>query len=208
MFAVMFSCIIHDVTNLQSADSLYSGLERARESYHAASRCVCSAMNVFTDRQLRRRSGMLVSSDEALQSKVVALYFSAGWCPPCQHFTPLLKEFYIELKEDEKPFEIVFVSSDKTASDMETYMKQSHGDWLAVPFGNEMIKQLKSRYHVTAIPKLIVVTDDGDVVTAVGRKEVTEQGPTCFTHWAHAVTMARGNLTTTKVSGQLVGGDE
>lgn len=151
---------------------------------------------------------MLVSSDEALRSKVVALYFSAGWCPPCQHFTPLLKEFYIELKEDEKPFEIVFVSSDKTASDMETYMKQSHGDWLAVPFGNEMIKQLKSRYHVTAIPKLIVVTDDGDVVTAVGRKEVTEQGPTCFTHWAHAVTMARGNLTTTKVSGQLVGGDE
>lgn len=26
-----------------------------------------------------------------LANKVVAVYFSAGWCPPCQRFTPLLK---------------------------------------------------------------------------------------------------------------------
>ena len=85
-------------------------------------------MNIFGDRQLVRRSGVLIHAEEALQSKVVALYFSAGWCPPCNQFTPVLAEFYNELKENELPFEIVFVSSDKTASDMETYMKKCHGD--------------------------------------------------------------------------------
>ena len=167
-------------------------------------------MNLFADRQLVRSSGLLVSSDEALQNKVVALYFSAGWCPPCQHFTPVLADFYNDLKQNELPFEIVFVSSDKTAIDMEMYMKKCHGDWFAVPFGNEMIKELKNRYHVTAIPKLIIVTDDGDVVTAMGRKEVAEQGPKCFTQWAHAVTMARGEVATTlaKASGRLTAGNE
>lgn len=167
-------------------------------------------MNIFADRQLARRSGVLVYPEEVLQNKVVALYFSAGWCPPCNQFTPLLAEFYNELQEHELPFEIVFVSSDKTASDMETYMKRCHGDWLAVPFGCELIQELKNRYHVTAIPKLIVVTDDGDVVTAMARKEVTETGPKCFTPWAHAVAVARGEVATTvtKASGRLTAGFE
>ena len=167
-------------------------------------------MNIFVDRPLVKRSGVIVYPEDALQNKVVALYFSAGWCPPCQQFTPVLAEFYNELQENEMPFEIVFVSSDKTASDMETYFKQCHGDWLAVPFGNEMVQELKNRYHVTAIPKLIVVTDDGDVVTAMGRKEVMDSGPKCFTQWAHAVTVARGEVATTvtKASGRLAVGNE
>lgn len=87
-------------------------------------------MNIFADRHLVRKSGIIVYPQEVLQNKVVALYFSAGWCPPCKEFTPILGEFYNELHENELPFEVVFVSSDKTATDMETYFKQSHGDWL------------------------------------------------------------------------------
>ena len=167
-------------------------------------------MNIFADRHLVRKSGIIVYPQEVFQNKVVALYFSAEWCPPCKEFTPILGEFYNELHENELPFEVVFVSSDKTATDMETYFKQSHGDWLAVPFGSEMIQELKNRYHVTAIPKLIVVTDDGDVVTAMGRKEVTDSGPKCFTQWAHTVSVARGEVATTitRASGRLTVGNE
>ena len=37
-----------------------------------------------------------------------------------------------------------------------------------------------------------------------------EQGPKCFTQWAHAVTMARGEVATTlaKASGRLTAGNE
>lgn len=147
-------------------------------------------MNLFAGKQLRKRSGVIIDSEEALQNKVVALYFSAGWCPPCRQFTPVLAEFYRDLQE--RALEIVFVSSDKTEADMNAYMHECHEDWLAVPFGHDSIKDLKKRYHITGIPKLVVVTDEGDVVTHEGRKEVTQSGPQCFKHWAQAVAAARG----------------
>ena len=34
--------------------------------------------------------------------------------------------------------EIIFVSSDRSPADMVSYMKESHGDWLAVEHGSEL----------------------------------------------------------------------
>ena len=47
--------------------------------------------------------------------KVVGLYFSAHWCPPCRGFTPTLASWYKKSKELEarKCLEMVFVSSDR-----------------------------------------------------------------------------------------------
>lgn len=45
--------------------------------------------------------------------QVVALYFTAEWCPPCQTFTPALIEFYNDVNYPDKRLEIVQVSSDK-----------------------------------------------------------------------------------------------
>jgi len=158
-------------------------------------------MNVFSGRQLRKRSGVIVYPEEVLQNKVVALYFSANWCPPCRLFTPILKDFYDDLQTNDSPFEVVFVSSDKCAEDLDTYMKESHGDWLAIPFGHDMTRDLKTRYHITAIPKLVVVDDDGEVVTMTARREVTEIGPKCFKQWSHVVGVARGEIATTVTKG-------
>lgn len=37
---------------------------------------------------------------EALDGKVLAVYFSASWCAPCKQFTPILKKVYNKLKEE------------------------------------------------------------------------------------------------------------
>lgn len=34
----------------------------------------------------------------------MCLYFSAFWCPPCQNFTPVLKEFYMKVNQVPKNF--------------------------------------------------------------------------------------------------------
>lgn len=94
-------------------------------------------VDVFAGRLLVGRDGRSVDAEEALQNKVVGLYFSAGWCAPCRDFTPVLCDFYTELLEESQPpapFEVVFVSSDHSAEEMAGYMRAMHGDWLALPF--------------------------------------------------------------------------
>nr|XP_048705455.1 nucleoredoxin-like protein 2 isoform X2 [Caretta caretta] len=94
-------------------------------------------VDVFSGRPLLTRDGHAVDPEEVLQNKIVGLYFSAGWCSPCRDFTPVLCDFYSELLEGARPpapFEIVFVSSDRSPEEMAEYMHDMHGDWLALPF--------------------------------------------------------------------------
>ncbi|XP_074992709.1 nucleoredoxin-like protein 2 isoform X2 [Calonectris borealis] len=94
-------------------------------------------VDVFSGRLLVSKDGRSVDPEEALQNKVVGLYFSAGWCSPCRDFTPVLCDFYTELLEETQPpapFEVVFISSDHSAEEMAGYMHAMHGDWLALPF--------------------------------------------------------------------------
>lgn len=98
---------------------------------------VVSMVDVFSGRLLISKDGRSVDPDEALQNKVVGLYFSAGWCSPCRDFTPVLCDFYTELLEETQPpppFEVVFISSDHSAEEMAGYMRAMHGNWLALPF--------------------------------------------------------------------------
>ena len=49
--------------------------------------------------KLCRRDGSDAGTLEAAAGgKLVALYFSAHWCPPCQRFTPMLTRFYNEVR--------------------------------------------------------------------------------------------------------------
>ncbi|KAA8584463.1 hypothetical protein FQN60_008248 [Etheostoma spectabile] len=120
-------------------------------------------VEVFTGRTLLNKDGDIVDPEEALRNKVVGIYFSAGWCPPCRDFTPILCDFYTDLVEESEPpaqFEIVFVSSDKSMDDM--------------------------RYKITAVPKLVIVKENGDMITDKGRKQIRDRGLTCFRSWLDA----------------------
>ena len=41
------------------------------------------------------------------ENEVVCLFFSAGWCPPCQTFLPILIDFYNEINLENKILEII-----------------------------------------------------------------------------------------------------
>ncbi|XP_069785102.1 nucleoredoxin-like protein 2 [Narcine bancroftii] len=143
-------------------------------------------VDVFAGHTLVNKKGEAVDPEGALKNKVVGLYFSGGWCPPCCDFTPRLCQFYTELVEESVPaaqFEIVFVSSDKSQADMENYMAAMHGDWLALPWQNPYKTELKKKYCITAIPKLIIVKQDGDVITDKGCKQIRDYGLACFRDW-------------------------
>eukprot|EP00096_Caligus_rogercresseyi_P005931 TRINITY_DN22008_c0_g1_i1.p2 TRINITY_DN22008_c0_g1~~TRINITY_DN22008_c0_g1_i1.p2 ORF type:complete len:147 (+),score=33.61 TRINITY_DN22008_c0_g1_i1:299-739(+) len=141
-------------------------------------------MDSLSGQQLLRKNGSVVSAEEALQNKeIIAFYFSAHWCPPCQAFTPVLTDFYTDLIKEEEPIEIIFVSSDRGPEEMKAYIHESHGDWLSVQHGAALADHLKKKYDITGIPSLIVVTKSGALITTGGRLEVTEKGPTVFQNW-------------------------
>ena len=78
----------------------------------------------------------------------------------------MLKDFY----EEAEGLEIVFVSGDQNSAAMFSYMKESHGDWLAVEHGSQLSDDLNKKFDVEGIPTLVVVKADGTVVNkdAVG----------------------------------------
>jgi thiol-disulfide isomerase/thioredoxin len=108
-----------------------------------------------------------------LSNKIVGLYFSAHWCPPCRAFTPQLVAAYA--KTDRSAFEIVFVSSDR---DPRSYMEY-YGSmpWLAVPFGAAGTKSaLSTTYAVRGIPALLLFDPAGKLMVREGVRLVTSGG--------------------------------
>jgi nucleoredoxin len=105
---------------------------------------------------------------DALNDKVIAIYFSAHWCPPCRGFTPKLIEQYKKMKEAGLPIEIIFASSDRDQASFDDYYKDM--PWLALPYENrERKEELSSRFGVSGIPSLVLLYKDLSVITTSGR---------------------------------------
>lgn len=104
----------------------------------------------------------------SLRGTTVGVYFSAHWCPPCRGFTPRLVEVYNELRKDGKPFEIVFVSSDRDEESFRSYYETM--PWLALPFSDRQKKaDLSAYFEVEGIPTLVILNPDGKTATVEGR---------------------------------------
>jgi len=122
--------------------------------------------------KLADKTGSSVPATQ-LQGKVVALYFSAHWCPPCRGFTPNLKKFYEGAKMAGCALEIVFVSSDKSESEGLEYFRGEHGDWLMLDFAQK--GDLGERYEVRGIPSLVIVEPSGKAAAVSdARSQVAE----------------------------------
>jgi len=113
------------------------------------------------------------------EAKVLMIYFSAHWCPPCRGFTPVLADFYKEVNEDGKNVEIIFASSDQTEEQFKGYLNEM--PWKAIPFGAAERSKVGTHYGVTGIPSLNVVDKaTGTSLEANGRGLVANEGPGCL----------------------------
>ena len=148
------------------------------KSEKAKAKEVSSSLELFP-KKLYNAKGEEVSRDE-LKDKVVGIYFSAHWCPPCKTFTPKLVKFRDENKDD---MEIVFVSSDRSEEAQMGYMKEAKMEWLAVKFDTKGITDLKKRYAIRGIPSLIIVGPDGKTITTNGRGDVTSNPKKAIAAW-------------------------
>jgi nucleoredoxin len=118
--------------------------------------------------------GDLVSSSDGVlhpypdaqfeSKKLIGLYFSAHWCGPCRKFTPTLVDFYKKNVATHPEFEIVLVSNDKSASEMDGYMREEQMPWPAVSFDKIARNAALKKYAGSGIPCLVVVDETGKVI--------------------------------------------
>ena len=115
---------------------------------------------------VRLQNGNLVSCyDEELASKqIYGLYFSAHWCGPCRKFTPQLVAYYNQIARDHPEFEIIFVSADKSAEGMATYMRESGMPWPAIEYNKLANVPALQKYAGKGIPDLVIVDASGKVL--------------------------------------------
>lgn len=143
--------------------------------------------------KLVNAKGKTVATASALNGKMVAVYFSASWCGPCRGFTPELVKFYNSVSKKSN-LELVFVSSDQDASSMRKYMKDYKMPWLAIPFGNSKIKELKRELGVTGIPTLAVYDKNGKLVTKTARGDVATLGNKAVDKWKSSKNVLSGKI--------------
>ncbi|XP_021601118.2 probable nucleoredoxin 2 isoform X2 [Manihot esculenta] len=101
-----------------------------------------------------------------LEGKVVGLYFSANWYPPCRNFTAILIDVHEQLKSNRSKFELVFVSSDENLEAFNDY--RALMPWLSIPFSDvETKKALDRKFNIEGVPCLIILQpeDDNDEAT-------------------------------------------
>jgi len=130
-------------------------------------------------KKILNSEGKTVSS-KVLKDKIVGIYFSAQWCPPCRNFTPALVEFR---DKNAKEFEVVFVSSDRSQEDQLKYMEKYGMKWYALPHGSDEANELKKKYEVRGIPSLVIVDAEGNTITKNGRGDVSGNPSGALASW-------------------------
>ena len=121
-----------------------------------------------------RHGEKTVFTDLHLHNKIVCLYFSASWWPPCRGFTPELIKFYNKYHLS-KNFEIVFISRDSNYSEYSKYYKKM--PWLSVPG----IVDIKSTSPF--IPQLTIYNSDGKMITDNARNELPKDPHGTYFPW-------------------------
>ncbi|KAI6655621.1 Nucleoredoxin-like [Oopsacas minuta] len=134
--------------------------------------------NMFGNTLLRIEGGVTkeIETSTLIKDGVIALYFSAHWCPPCRTFTPTLGDWYKKLTSGslKDKLEIVFLSSDQSEEEFKDYY--SSMPWCALPYSDREKKaELSKKFGIKGIPSLIFLNaQNGKIITREGREVVNE----------------------------------
>jgi thiol-disulfide isomerase/thioredoxin len=98
------------------------------------------------------------------QARYIAFYCGAAWCAPCHRFTPELVKFYNEMKPKYPNFEVVFVSEDRSAVEMQNYMAETSMPFPAVRWDAVRLSKA-AKLCGAGIPCLVVIDQNDHIIS-------------------------------------------
>ena len=118
-----------------------------------------------------------------LKYAVIGILFTGSWVPPAKDFLAQLETLYKEVNKDEKVFEIIQISSEKTEKSYNENRNENR-PWLYLPFNDSYMKTLVEQYKVEYLPCFIIVNRDMFVLSENGRKDMIEnEGIKAYEKW-------------------------
>lgn len=107
-----------------------------------------------------------VSTNKYLKDKIVGLYFSASWCPPCQQFTPQLINFYKKYHQQHN-FKIVLIPfKEDQEEEYQDYLHQM--PWASLsPKKETLIDSLIKKYRCASVPRIVFINQEGKVIKEI-----------------------------------------
>jgi nucleoredoxin len=104
-------------------------------------------------------------ADRFLEAPYIVVYFGADWCPDCRRFSPSLVEAYNQQAANERRFEVLLVSRDRSEEEMLKFMKTEKMTWPALAYGKIAgAQKVQELYSGQGIPCLTVLDRQGKVV--------------------------------------------
>ena len=119
-----------------------------------------------------------------LNGKIIAIYFSASWCPPCRAFSPLLVDLSDRLRAEGKPFALVLVGRDQSKQKALDYMESHKMTGYLIPPEADANKSLCTLYRVSGIPYLVIVDSDGNTIDSSARATVQSTPDSAWEKWS------------------------
>ena len=55
--------------------------------------------------------------------------------------------------------------------------------WIAIPYGDPRVNELKKKFNVTGIPTLVILNSEGKVITDEAYGDVATIGPKAYENW-------------------------
>jgi len=102
-----------------------------------------------------------VALDPNARPKLVVMYMGAGWCPPCQAFSPKLTKLVRD--KAPKPSEVAFfyLSGDKTPAEMKAYVTKMGIAWPTIRYSSTAQLPAFAPFFGNVIPQLVVTDRHG-----------------------------------------------
>jgi thiol-disulfide isomerase/thioredoxin len=121
--------------------------------------------------------GQPYHDDHLADKKYFAFYFGAGWCPPCQAFSPNLVAYLNDALPKHPELAAVLMSNDHSTPDMLAYMKQEKMPFPAVPPDALNNSPILSSYAGKIIPDMVIVDRFGKILAANEDKDGNRGDP-------------------------------
>lgn len=113
---------------------------------------------------VRPATGQAVALDADARPKYVVMYMGAGWCGPCQAFSPELVKLLKQKAPKASDVTVIFFSGDRSPAEAKAYLGKLGVDWPTIYFKNRGQMPAFHSLFTDNIPQLVVTDRHGKVV--------------------------------------------